>query len=80
MLSKWYESTEVLKSLAICSFGDSLVHQQGTSPSSSNIKRIFYLDVYTILNRIRNMDHKRISGTGLSSVILSKKVDSKAGK
>ena len=35
-----------------------------------NIKRYFYLDVYTILNRINNMDHMRISGTELSSVIL----------
>ena len=34
-----------------------------------NIKRDFYLDVYVGL--INNMDHKRISGTEPSSVILS---------
>ena len=39
---------------------------------SSNMKRDFYLDVYTILNRdlINNMDHMRISGNEPSSVIL----------
>ena len=38
------------------------------------MKRDFYLDVNTILNRdlINNMDHMRISGTEPSSVILSK--------
>ena len=38
----------------------------------SNSKRDFYLDVYTILNRIKfDMDHMRISGTEPSSVILN---------
>ena len=27
------------------------------------MKRDFYLDIYTIFNRINNMDHMRISGT-----------------
>ena len=53
--------------VATCALGDSLVHQQWHSPSSWNMKRDFYLDVYTILNRI-NM---RISGTEPSSVILT---------
>ena len=36
------------------------------------IQRDFYLDVYTILNRIEfDMDHMRISGTEPSSVIFS---------
>ena len=39
------------------------------------MKRDFYLDVYTILNRnlINKMDHMRISGTESSTVILSQK-------
>ena len=52
---------------------DSLVHQQWHSPSSWNMKRDFYSDVYTIFvsDLINNMDHMRISGTEPSPVILS---------
>ena len=40
---------------------------------STNMKRDFYLDEYTILKSdlINNMDHMRIWGTEPSSVILS---------
>ena len=38
--------------LATCALRDSLVHQQWHSPSSWNIKRDFYSDVYTILRYI----------------------------
>ena len=53
MLSKRYESTEVDRRTWLhVPSGDSLVHQQWHSPSSWNIKRDYYIDVYTILIRI----------------------------
>ena len=41
-------ATNQPQNLATCALGDSLVHQQWHSPSSWNMKRDFYLDVYTI--------------------------------
>ena len=53
MLSKRYESTEVDRRTWLhVPSENSLVHQQCHSPSSWNMNRDFYWDVYTILNRI----------------------------
>ena len=49
MLKKRYESSEV--EVGYMALGDSLVHQQWHLPSSWNLRRDFYLDVYIILNR-----------------------------
>ena len=38
--------------MATHALGDTLIYQQWHSPSSWNIKRDFYSDVYTILNQI----------------------------
>ena len=71
MLSKRYKSTEVDRR--------TWLHVSSGTPWSTSsdthqvvkIQRDFYLDIYTILNRIEfDMDHMRILGTEPSSVIL----------
>ena len=50
MLSKRYESTEVdCRTQLIFALEHSLIHQHWHSSTSWNIKKDFYLDVYTIL-------------------------------
>ena len=83
MLSKRYETTEVVERAYMCPRG-LFVHQMRHSPSSRNTKKKrkkkkkICQDGYTILKShwLNKLDHMHISGTEPSSVILSKTMKS----